>query len=300
MSLNQEKFKQDFKAVDKVLSESELFKKAEKSLTDLMPSTSFTKAEKANAYASFLAQSYIGALQTAIQTALNLDSNYNQAQQAKEKGKIEIEIFKVQMEKSEQEKIALQSQILENKVKAFSIAKSANDNALINKANLYTSWVNIVSNAVHTTTTKEYVRNVTRHIESIGKDNSFKFLAELNNLTEKTTELIHIWTDDDILKVNQFTKLHITSSHDIVDIKWEVENELISTLKEPIISFSTGGLKLITFKCTIKKFKSNTVEKTTAYKPRDDDTDIQFKDYGEEGTFETKEIVKEINILVLD
>ncbi|PAF42746.1 hypothetical protein [Helicobacter sp. 11S02629-2] len=243
-----DKFKENFKLVEETLSNSEFFKQAQKALTDLMPATSFTKAELANAYASFMAQTYNGTLQVAVQTALSLESNEIQTTQLKAKGNLELQTLKSNLEKSQKENATLQAQFLNLKTQAFSIAKSANDNAQMNKATLYINYTNVVSNSTSPETAKELVKDVLDSVRAIGVDNAFKYNDDLDKLVvPDNNSSIIIWSEDETLKVGEFTKLYVSSSLTLSNISWKEGGKELSNIKEPLVSFSSTGIKTIIF-----------------------------------------------------
>ena len=148
-NLTLKKFQENFDFIEAKMKDSQIYKDALDSFVKYMPSYAFTDDQKALAYSDFMAKTFLGVFQSAVQTALTIDQNEVATRDAQNQSALGIlgkkkevamlsnqvkeSFFKIQA--SKMQTAQLQAQALQDKIKAEVLHKSANDNAQINKAN---------------------------------------------------------------------------------------------------------------------------------------------------------------------
>ena len=74
-NLTLKKFQENFDFIEAKMKDSQIYKDALDSFVKYMPSYAFTDDQKALAYSDFMAKTFLGVFQSAVQTALTIDQN---------------------------------------------------------------------------------------------------------------------------------------------------------------------------------------------------------------------------------
>ncbi|WP_233715407.1 PKD domain-containing protein [Helicobacter trogontum] len=302
-NLTLKKFQENFDFIEAKMKDSQIYKDALDSFVKYMPSYAFTDDQKALAYSDFMAKTFLGVFQSAVQTALTIDQNEVATRDAQNQSALGIlgkkkevamlanqvkeSFFKIQA--SKMQTAQLQAQALQDKIKAEVLHKSANDNAQINKANCMVSYQNVLSNANKPDLLQSYDMQQTtvNALKAIGEAPISDYTDEWKKVqipdynTEFDTNIIEVYVTKNIIAVNEIVGFHIVTSIELVEVEWDFGDGEVSTQKDNILkSFSKEGSYNVRLKALVE---------------------VENKDYAndkDQDKFVMKEYFRDLEILV--
>ncbi|PAF51985.1 hypothetical protein [Helicobacter sp. 13S00477-4] len=261
-----------YNLIQNAIKSSELYTEAIEAFKNGLVEFSFTPQEKANAYASFLAQTVLGLQAQSMDTALKIELTQLQADDLKNKSALEAQILKYQAlsaafqsDTSHYALEATKAQALQEKIKCDVLVKSANDNTAINKCNSLVELMNVMGNATSYPVIKPLIDDVNKSIYSIGKGGELNYNDELKSLEiEEEKYRLFIYTSKNILSVNENVIFGVV--HNILNpdaIIWTIEEEEIKDTQNIQYSFDSIGYKNIKvlIKKQAKEFKESIIIK---------------------------------------
>lgn len=273
-NLTLKKFQENFDFIESKMKDSQIYKDALESFTKYMPSHSFTDDQKALAYSDFMAKTFLGVFQTAVQTALTIDQNEIATRDAQNQSALSIlgkkkevamlanqtkeSFFKIQA--SKMQTAQLQAQALQDKIKAEVLHKSANDNAQINKANCMVSYQNVLSNANKPDLLKSYDMQKTTvdALKAIGEAAISDYTDEWKRVripdydVDFDTAIIDVYVTKSIVAIDEVISFHIVTPIELVTVEWDFGDGDTSTQKDNILkAYSESGLYNVTLRASI-------------------------------------------------
>lgn len=127
----------------------------------------------------------------ALQTALKLEELELQERQVaiteeKTRQELELAIINAKMQGKQ-----LFAEVIKSIVQAHSMARSVQDNAMINRANIYTGFGNVIGNASDTNAIKAHADNIVQTISAINADElDPEYVALLKNIRDDVKSLL--------------------------------------------------------------------------------------------------------------
>lgn len=320
-NLTLKKFQENFDFIEAKMKDSQIYKDALESFIKHMPDYAFTDDQKALAYSDFMAKTFLGVFQSAVQTALSIDQNEVATRDAQNQSalgilakKKEVAMFANQVKESffkiqasKMQTAQLQAQALQDKIKAEVLHKSANDNAQINKANCMVSYQNVLANAnkPDLLTSYDMQQTTVDALKAIGEAAISDYTDEWKKVQIPDynvgfdTTILEIYVTKSVIAVDEIVGFHVITSVELRDVQWDFGDGEISTQKDNILkSFNKEGTYIIRFKALIEVENKD-------YKASNENTDMQDLSTNEDDIsantkdkFIYKEYIRELEILV--
>lgn len=212
-----EKFLQNFKAIEKAISES--------ASVDFMNSHGFSKAEMASFHAKVI--------EIATQAALNLeDLELKSKASAMELEKVRCDMELSSLNAKAQIKIA-KAEVLKSLIQAATMIRSVADNARIQQATAIVGLLNVIGNCVDTGRLTSHISGAQTIINSINTTPMIAFDDTLQNFIDDDDDFgskdVIIHANKTILSVGEFIELKGISTFGHNKTRWLVNDELLAS-----------------------------------------------------------------------
>lgn len=245
-----ESFLQNIALLEKAFFESKSF--------EYLRNSGLDKDALAQISAEIIKQSLQGALAfeemsfKAKASALELDKMRNEMELSIKNAKMQIK--------------QIQAEAVKSLIQAVSIIRSVSDNAAINKANAYVSFLNTVGNAAEQSAIKDHAVNVIKTISLINTDKMTEFDQILPKLISEEdgdfgSKSVLIHSAKSIITLNEDLEIRGISTYGESECYFSVNDEIVArNVKNFIFSSSQEGVFKVSF--VVQKDKNNTIQDT--------------------------------------